>query len=206
MAPRKKKSEPKDKTGGLNIPKMNIETMDIILIGDTPLISHAWSDEVKTKMLDKMMGLPEGETRAPKDPQKEYENSLYPMPGGKFGHPIMAFKKAWVGAGRYVEGFKMTELRGLMFVVGGPLVWVEGTPRMRGPDPVTVGQTTDLRFRGEFETWRVRLTVKFNASNISRAQVINLFQIAGFAVGVGDWRPECDGPYGTWHVAGEDEL
>lgn len=30
---------------------------------------------------------------------------------------------------------------------------------------------------------------------------LNLFDLAGFAVGIGDWRPERDGPYGRFRVA-----
>ena len=32
-------------------------------------------------------------------------------------------------------------------------------------------------------------------------QILNLFNTAGFAVGVGEWRMEKDGQYGLFHVA-----
>jgi hypothetical protein len=31
-------------------------------------------------------------------------------------------------------------------------------------------------------------------------------QTAGFAVGVGEWRPEKDGQYGRFHVANAEEM
>lgn len=31
-------------------------------------------------------------------------------------------------------------------------------------------------------------------------QIVNLFNVAGFACGVGEWRPSKDGSFGTFHV------
>ena len=50
-----------------------------------------------------------------------------------------------------------------------------------------------------FETVGTSL-VKFNAALLSAEQVVNLFQTAGFAVGIGDWRPERNGLFGRFHV------
>jgi hypothetical protein len=66
--------------------------------------------------------------------------------------------------------------------------------------------TADLRYRGEFSPWKATLTVKYNANLMSAEQVVNLFETAGFAVGVGEWRPERDGPYGRFHVAKGSEA
>lgn len=34
---------------------------------------------------------------------------------------------------------------------------------------------------------------------------MNVFEIGGFAIGVGEWRPQKDGIYGRFHVAREGE-
>jgi hypothetical protein len=66
---------------------------------------------------------------------------------------------------------------------------------------VRVGMgTADIRFRGEFREWRTRLTVRYNARVLSDEQIVNLFNTAGFAVGIGEWRSEKDGSYGLFHV------
>jgi hypothetical protein len=48
--------------------------------------------------------------------------------------------------------------------------------------------------------------VRFNANVLSAAQIVNLFNTAGFGVGIGEWRPEKDGQFGMFHVATADEL
>jgi hypothetical protein len=35
---------------------------------------------------------------------------------------------------------------------------------------------------------------------------VNLFNTAGFGVGIGEWRSEKDGQHGMFHVATTDEL
>lgn len=63
--------------------------------------------------------------------------------------------------------------------------------------------TADIRYRPEFKHWRVKLPIKYNADKISLEQLVNLFNLAGFGVGVGEWRPEKDGQYGMFHVVTE---
>jgi len=178
--------------------------MDITLIGDSALISHRWSEKAKKEMLDKQMKVAKTAKQA-KDPEQDYRDSLYIDPDGGYGFPCVAFKAAAVGACRFVDGIKMTEARGAFHVVG-ELAHIDGEPEMR-EDMVRVGMgTADIRYRGEFKTWRTILTVAYNADAISTGQIINLFNLAGFGVGVGEWRPEKDGSYGRFHVAQEGEL
>ena len=135
-----------------------------------------------------------------KDPQRDYEEAFYRLPDGKPGFPTIAFKQAAVSAGgRFSDGLKMTELRGAFFI-DGELAEINGEPSMR-EDMVRVGMgTADIRYRPEFKAWKVTLPIKYNADKISLEQLVNLFNLAGFGVGVGEWRPEKDGQYGMFHV------
>jgi len=65
---------------------------------------------------------------------------------------------------------------------------------------VRVGTGTDLRYRAEFKSWRTELAITYNTNSISVEQIVNLFRLSGYAIGVGDWRPAKDGPFGTFHV------
>lgn len=192
------------------IPPVHIATATLRLVGDSPLISHRWSEKAKKEMLDKQMLKPKQKKEA-KDPWLDFCQSLYwlsDMPSAptraqveaaRFGFPAVAFKAAAVGACRFSDGIKMTEARGAFHVVG-ELVAIEGTPQMR-EDMVRVGMgTADIRYRGEFREWAAELTVRYNQRALSVEQIANLFNIAGFGVGVGEWRPEKDGSYGMFHV------
>jgi hypothetical protein len=195
----------KQETEIVEIKPINIKRTDIRIVGDTPLIVHAWSEKAKKEMLDKQMKKAKT-ARAAKDPEKEYQAAFYRLPDGRPGFPAIAFKAAAVAAGgRFSEGLKMTELRGAFFI-DGELLPINGEPSMR-EDMVRVGMgTADIRYRPEFKEWSTILPVRFNADAISLEQIVNLFNLAGFGVGVGEWRPERDGQYGCFHVEIQQEA
>lgn len=187
----------------IELPKINVQHIRLTLIGDSPLICHRWSEKAKRQILDKQMKKAKGGKEA-KDPERDYEDSLYRLPDGRYGFPAVAFKSAAVSACRFAD-MKMTEARGAFHVVG-EMVEIDGEPGPR-EDMVRVGMgAADIRYRGEFKTWRAAITVRFNASVLSAEQIVNLFNIAGFGVGIGEWRPEKDGSYGMFHVATDAEM
>ena len=65
--------------------------------------------------------------------------------------------------------------------------------------------TADIRYRAEFKKWKATLTIRYNAHVISTEQIINLYHVAGFSIGIGDWRPQKEGSHGMFHVAGSGE-
>lgn len=174
----------------------DLRTTEIRLKGTAPLISHRWSDKAKKLMLDKQMGKA-SQKKPPKDPEEEYRESLYVHPEGGYGFPAVAFKAAMVRYGTYADQ-KMTYLRGAFHVLG-ELVKIEGEPRMR-EDMVRIPGSADIRYRAEFPEWRVALPVRYNARALTLEQLVSLAQGAGFSTGVGEWRPEKDGQYGTFEV------
>ena len=187
----------------IEIKPINLKFTEIRIIGDTPLIVHAWSEKIKKEMLDRQMKKAKN-AKGAKNPEEEYLASFYRLPDGRYGFPAIGFKAAAVSAGgRFAEGMKMTELRGSFFVLGeegSDLVPIEGEPSMR-EDTVKVGMgVADIRYRPEFRTWTTTIRVRFNADKISLEQLVNLFNLAGFGVGVGEWRPERDGQFGCFHV------
>jgi hypothetical protein len=195
----------------IQIPKIDVRQMQITLVGDSPLICHRWSEKAKKEILDKQMKKAKTGKTA-KDPHRDFLDSLYwlsPRPEtvtdkelkeATFGFPAVAFKAAAVTACGEVDGMKMTQAR-RRFHIDGEHVVIEGTPTMRD-DMVRVGMgTADIRFRAEFKTWRATLTISFNAATISPEQLTNLLNLAGFGIGIGEWRSEKTGSFGRFHVA-----
>jgi len=147
-----------------------------------------------------------------RDPFKEYVDALYwvsekpnkpkmeDIENGVFGFPVTAFKEAAV-SGSYRSGVidKMTVARSAFHIVGEFAV-IEGFPEMR-EDMVRIGQNgTDIRYRGEFKKWSTVLHIRYNPRAMSLEQIVNLFNVGGFACGVGEWRPEKGGSNGMFHV------
>lgn len=183
----------------ISLPAIDIQVLKLTLIGDSALICHAWSEKAKKQMRDKQTGKAR-QKKEPKSAEQDYKESLYHLPSGKYGFPAVGFKSAAVSAARHVEGMKMTELRGALHIVGD-MVQIEGKPTMR-EDMVRVGMgAADIRYRGEFKTWKAHLTIRFNARMLTPEQIAGLFNAAGFGVGIGEWRPERNGSFGCFHVA-----
>lgn len=191
-------------TSAVDIPSIEIKTYTLHIVGDSPLICHAWSKKAKQEMLDKQMGKARSK-KEPKDPHRDYEEAFYRLPDGRAGFPTIAFKAAAVNAASQVAGLTKVFLRGAFHTVG-ELVAIDGTPRMR-EDMVRIAMgTADIRYRPEFPAWSVELMVRVNTRSITLEQLIHLFNQAGFSAGVGEWRPERDGQYGMFHVANVDEV
>lgn len=205
---------------GIELPALNIGLMEVTLVGDSPLIVHAWSMKAKREMLDKQLKKAKG-AREAKDPKADFDASMYRFADGGHGFPSVAFKGAAVTAATSVSGITKVAARQAFHILGEDadiagafegscsrvnLVRIDGYPQMR-EDMVRVGMgTADLRYRAEFPKWSVKVLVRYNANVLSEAQLLNLLNTAGFAVGVGEWRPEKDGQYGMFHVATEKDL
>jgi hypothetical protein len=161
------------------------------------LICHAWSDKAKKMMLDKQTKAART-AKAAKNPEEDYRASLYLIEEDVYGFPGIAFKKAMVRAAQYADA-KMVFLRGAVFVLGD-LVRIDGKPQMREDMVRLPGGVADLRYRAEFPEWRADLKIQYNDKALSAEQIINYLSIAGFSVGVGEWRPEKDGEHGRFKV------
>lgn len=206
---------------GIELPPLDIRLMEVTVIGDSPLIVHAWSEKAKREMLDKQLKKAK-QAKEAKDPKADFEASLYRLADDGYGFPSIGFKAAAVTACTSVAGITKIAARQAFHILGEDvdvegvfegtkarhnLVRVEGgEPQMR-EDMVRVGMgSADIRYRGEFPEWHAKLLVRYNGNVLSEAQILNIINVAGFAVGVGEWRPEKDGSYGMFHVASEADM
>ena len=187
------------------IPGMNIKHAEIFLISDSPLISHKWSEKSKKEIRDKQQKKAKT-ARDIRDPEAEFDDSLYHIEGGGYGFPAVAFKAAAVNACSHVDGITKVHARGAFHIMC-ELVTIEGDKPIQREDMVRVGMgVADLRYRGEFKKWHCKIPVRYNANVLSLEQITNIFDTAGFSTGVGEWRPQKNGDYGMFHVArGKDE-
>jgi hypothetical protein len=202
----------------IQIDKIAAETLRVPIRGTSPLLMHNFSEKAKREMLDRAQG--KKAVREPKDPRAEYEAAFYRIHdedgADRYGFPVTAFKAATVGAARfYGKNVKMTELRQFMFfrgilTKGDPqqLVEIHGEPQMR-EDVVRLGgmaKSADLRYRPEFREWTASLQITYVTSSLSRSSVLSLIDAGGMGIGVGEWRPEKRGEFGTYEVDQTREI
>lgn len=192
----------------ITLQRIQREVAQIEIKGTAPLIVHRWSEKARQMMLDAQQG--KKNAKQPKDPDADYETSMYRFEDGGHGFPVMAFKAATVKGGGRVFGkaVKMTELRQVFTFLadgigtdGTQLARIIGEPNMR-EDMVRVGMgTADIRFRAEYRDWSAILRIEYVPSVIDLGSVVALVD-AGGTNGVGEWRPEKSGSYGTYEVVG----
>jgi hypothetical protein len=189
----------------IQIDRIAAETISVPIIGTTPLLMHRFSEKAKRQMLDAMQG--RKTPKEVKDPTAEYEAAFYRLADGTPGFPVLAFKDATVGGARfYGKQITMTALKQYLFFRGEvgddgrALARIDGEPQMR-EDVVRVGRGgSDLRYRPEFREWRSVLVVTYVTSALTRGSVLSLIDAGGMGVGVGEWRPEKNGDFGTYRI------
>ncbi len=187
----------------VSIMQLHKKTMKVKVRGISSLIVHRFgkkaTDQIEAKQQKKAK-----KPREAKDPEAEYQECFY-RDEDDYVFPCSAFKKAMVSAATSIDdktNFPKTKIRQAVFVKGDFVRLEYGKePRMR-TDPVRLPSGgADMRYRPEFEDWSVVLIIEYNASVLSAEQIVNLINIAGFGVGIGDWRPEKDGEHGRFEVA-----
>ena len=207
----------------IEIRPIEIKRATVRIVGDTPLIMHAWSEKAKREMLEKQMKVTKTKAKAAKDPIEDFIRSMYwktPMPtdmtqagferaiseGARFCFPVTAIKQAAISAAFRMGWAKdKMSMRGAFFIDGdeNQMIEIHSDPPVLREDMVKVGMgTADIRYRGEFRNWYADLVVSYNANGTySLEQIVNIINAGGYACGIGEWRPERDGQYGMFHVA-----
>lgn len=215
------------KSESIEIKPIEMQTVRLTIVGDTPLIMHAWSEKAKRMMLEAQMGKAKGKQKEKKNPVDDFIQSMYwlaekPEPcgtpeeseaafqraienGARFGFPVTALKQAAISAS-FRKGWtkdKMS-LRGVFFIDGGFgdfMEIVSDTPTPREDMVKLSTGTADIRYRGEFKNWRATFTLKYDANGqYSLASIINMINAGGTVCGIGEHRVERDGMNGMFHV------
>jgi len=127
-------------SAAISIQRIERRTVLVPVIGTAPLIVHAWSAKAKQIMLDAQQGRKKQKTI--RDPEGDFQESIYRMADGSVGFPAAAFKSAVVGGARFYD----------------------------------------------------------------KSSVLALVDAGGTGDGVGEWRPEKGGTFGTFQVNDELEI
>ena len=216
----------------ISIRPLEIKETTIRIVGDSPLIMHAWSEKAKRMMLEAQQGKAKGKKKPVKNPVDDFIQSAYWLSGkpeypddaseeecaaafdaaiengATFGFPVTAIKQA-AQAAAYRLGWVKNQmgLRGAFFIKGDEngMVQVHSDPPEMREDMVKVGMgTADIRYRPQFNNWSMDLVISYNAAgDFSLESIINAINAGGYVCGLGEWRPERDGSYGQFHVAAQ---
>lgn len=195
------------------------------IVGDFPLITHAWSQKAKTEMLAKQVKAVRA-AKEPRDPQADFVSSLYEMGHEVYGFPVTGIKNALLSAAHKDKGLARSAVMASLFleaemvrvrpalagaVCDMPLVRIWGSKPVMREDSVKIGsglqKVASLAYRAQFSVWAIRLRAKFNPEIITPEALAFLVQEAGLSSGLGEWRNERRGLFGAFHLAtGEEEA
>lgn len=199
--------------------KAKFMRFELWLVGDTPLIVHAWSEKARREMLGKQVkAVRTG--REERDPQADFVSSLYEMGDGVYGFPATGIKKCILSVAHKDKGIPRTDVRASLWIdaemvrtrpaLAGavcdmPLVRIYGDKPVMREDMVRIGKglnkTASLAYRGQFTVWAIKVTGRFNPTVLPAETIGFLTDDAGLACGLGEWRNEKDGMFGAFHRA-----
>ena len=186
---------------------MNAETIKVRLIGDRPLLMHSGRladplDEISGN-LAKITGK-RAKTRADHEEiaRIEWYGGLW-LSKDLPCIPAEAIEASFINGARAKK--KAKQARAGLMVTGPALVDYDGPrqldelwkdPAFRLRHSVRVSNARTMRTRPRFNAWSADVVATFLPTMLDRTEVIEIFQIAGFQEGLGDWRPK----YGRFSV------
>lgn len=130
-------------------------------------------------------------------PEQEAEAGVYRLPGGGYGIPALAFRRAIVDAAP-LRGYVKKRLAGAVDVIGEELDEETKMPlvRLESPrEPVTFASRVvvmgraALRYRKCFTEWGATFRVQVDPEVLDKKGLVELLEAAGNNIGVGDGRP-----------------
>ena len=185
--------------GGVVIEQPKVSEVVLEVTGTAPLIQHNFGQKGVEEMLRKHMGI--SVQKEPKRPREVIEQAKVKNTEGQICMPPVAFKKAMLTASTQIKGLKKTQLRTQLFIVGSsiPIQYRSETARMDIVRLSGMTRVPDVRFRPSFHDWKARLAIQFT-DPLQVQSVVDLLNRAG-KVGIGEWRPDCDGTFGTFVVS-----
>lgn len=223
------------RSGIVVLPGVKPHELTTLIIGETPLMVHKFSEKLRKQVLGKHMGEASA-GREKKDPFENYMAARYRLSDGSDGVPAGGIKAAIVdGFGKDVGVFTSKAKGAIRVVADDPatnLVRIvhgsnpdasdytfddalspeeyERAPRLREDIVRNDSGVIDIRHRPEYWPWAMRLHVRYLPQIASQNQVLQAIARAGFTIGLCEWRPGSkeskSGSLGTWRIATSAEV
>jgi hypothetical protein len=202
--------------GLINIEPVDRQTIQIPIIGLSPLLVHAVPQKVREIIAHNNGVKFNGGTKAVDDrgPIEQYLDSFYVDEEGYQGMQASAIRKAMIRAagthgltmaavqrmGFYVKGTKSRDTSDALFrVLGKPTMEERAIKTKSSGD-------AQLSYVVSYPKWAAIIEIEFNASSITPGVIGNLLEQAGFNVGIGNHRPEGGGDFGRFRVIRDDDA
>ena len=156
---------------------------------------HRKMDILKTQVKGKST------VRKKRNIKKEYEDALYPKVNGNWVHPGIAIKNAVIAVAKtYAPQIDKKQVTGAFFIPEWIPIFGDA-PAPRNDRVMLGGRILYIAVRAEFVNWNSEFEIEFSESGIlTLDQIVNLIDLAGHVIGIGQYRPERKGIFGRFEV------
>lgn len=183
-----------------------MKTVRVRIEGLTPLLVHRFSEKSEQAKKTRRIEMVEV------DPREEATKNAYIAPDGTFYFSAFAIPNCMgaAGANHKARGSR----KSLRFVVPSAVRMTSDSVTIGNGNgkpaksfevdsrPVTIPATKGriMRHRPRFDNWSAEFDIVINDDLLDPATAHVLLQEAGLSFGIGDFRPEKRGPFGTFRV------
>ena len=188
----------------VEITPIQLASMQLNLKGETPFLSQKLSGSIRQQLIDMQTGKGK-ERNKTRDLMQEVEEKIHRLENGDVGFPSSGFKKAMVEVAPYLDGMDKKKAKGSFNIIGElvPLKYKKQVVNKAVGRDSGINRAPREIWRPEFRDWSCTLAIKYNASQITPTQIVELAKLAGFHIGVGSWTMQHGGQYGAFTVAGD---
>ncbi len=197
----------------IDVSEIQMEEVSFHVVGRSPLIMNRFSQKAWQELLfpSARRSRASLEQSLKHDPVAEYRGALYrnrdPKTPTLIHIPNGAFHGALAKVALDVPGAAKAKIERLTRVTDVNIN-LYGVPRIfcamvRNSD---MNHTPDVRTRPIFPEWAADVTVQYVSQVLTERTIAALFGAAGMIVGIGDWRGEKGGPYGSYRLVQENDA
>jgi hypothetical protein len=183
-----------------------MKQIDVTIQGVSPLLCNRFTDEAQLKASSGAGMAMVGNKGSPKE---QAEKKLYPGYDGEPTIPVSNVFRCIIDAGKFFKNgrSKVTtqktsmipaclEIDGIELPITHTDPWEVDTRAVRIPS--TGGRI--LAHRPKFNDWRLSFTLTLDDDFMTDKMLRDIVDAAGKRIGLGDYRPDCKGPFGKFVV------
>jgi len=184
----------------VTVSMINLETVNFKIKGMSPLLMDKFPDEAKKQITEKQEGKSQTKKK-PRDIKLEKIQAVHVTSDGQIGFPAVGFKAGLIESTSFIgdKFFSKKLLKGIQIVNANEgLVPIE----FKKQDILEHNIQSNTKYSPQFHDWECILSIQFDKNNISKEDLANLINYAGFYYGIGIWSPRCKsgGSYGMYRL------
>ena len=182
-----------------------MKQITITIEGVTPLIVNRFADEAQLAATSGSSA----NHKVSRTPQEDARSRLYVDDQGRSAMPQPNIFRCIIDAGKFfkfgkskVTTFKTSlipacvSVEGILFLIESKQGWAVDQRPIRNPS--TGGRL--LRYRPIFHDWCITFPLALDEEMMSESFLREIVDAAGKRIGLGDFRPDCKGPFGKFVV------